>query len=345
MKPLGFKRTKSIGAGHQHCGICHPRIKNGKALEKRQVRAELEKAKGESMSIIKKPMLADHMDPAIPLVFPLMGTPKIDGIRCLRRDGRTVSRTFLDIPNRHIQKVMAVLPDNGPDGELVLPGKSFNETQSAVMSEDGEPDFNYCVFDYVTTSLKEEYYKRMEKLKALALPDFCVKLLPVTLNNTTELEEYEAKCLLEGHEGIMIRKPNGPYKCGRSTALQQFLLKVKRFRDSEAVIIGFEELMSNQNEATVDELGHTKRSKCQEGLVPAGTLGKFRVREIGNTPWKGKEFEIGTGEGLTAALRQQIWDHQGCYLGAIVNYRYQPHGVKDLPRIPIWWGFRSKIDL
>ena len=295
------------------------------------------------MSIIKSPMLASHLDLDVGINFDVLATMKLDGIRCLRIDGKTLSRKFLPIPNGHIQTVMSHLPDE-LDGELIVEGASFNEIQGWVMSEDGKPDFRYYVFDYVPKSLTEPYDERMQRLEALTLPSFCVKLsIPKLIRSMAELDKYEEKCLSRGYEGVMIRSPKGPYKCGRATAKQGYLLKVKRFRDSEAEVIGFEEQMSNQNEATTDELGHTKRSKCQEGLVPAGILGKLIVQEVGDTPWKGKTF--GMGSGFDAAERKEIWEHQKKYLGKIVTYKYQPHGCKDLPRIPIYKGFRSPDDM
>jgi hypothetical protein len=115
--------------------------------------------------------------------------------------------------------------------------------------------------------------------------------------------------------------------------------------DSEAVVIGFEEQMSNQNEAEKDAFGRTKRSKALEGMVPANTLGKFLVKEVGNTPWQGQEFAVGTGKGLTLKLRQEIWDNRVKYIGKTITYKYQPHGVLNLPRLPVWKGFRDLRDL
>lgn len=298
------------------------------------------------MSLITKPMLADTPNEHIEMIFPLLASPKLDGIRCLVTRGRIVSRKFLDIPNQHIQKVMkaANLPEE-LDGEIIIPDASFNEIQSAVMRESGEPDFRYYVFDYVTTSLTEAYAERMKKLEALSLPDFCVKVLPKLINNKDELTAYEEECLAAGYEGIMTRIPHGKYKTGRSTAREQLLLKVKRFQDAEAEIIGFEELMSNQNEAEKDELGHTKRSKALSGLVATGMLGAFIVRELGNTPWKGKTFKVGVLDGFTPADRKEIWENQSKYLGKILTYVFQPHGVKDLPRIPVGKGIRHPADM
>src|SRR5690606_23922036 len=136
----------------------------------------------------------------------------------------------------------------------IVPGMPFNKISSAIMSDGGEPDFRFCVFDYVSTSLTEPYKQRMARLEALDLPDFCEKVLPAVINSKEELIDFEKKCLEAGYEGIMVRSPDSPYKCGRATLKQGWLLKVKRFKDSEATIIGFEEQMENTNEATIDEL-------------------------------------------------------------------------------------------
>jgi DNA ligase-1 len=233
----------------------------------------------------------------------------------------------------------------GLDGELIVNADSFNQVQSGIMSEDGEPDFQFCVFDYVSKGLDQPYKDRIAALNKLVLPSFCRKLIPTKINNKEELIAYEKKCLDEGHEGIMIRSPDGPYKCGKATVKQGWLLKVKRFKDSEAVIIGFEEQEENTNEKTVNELGKSERSKHKAGMVLKDTLGKFLVREIGETHWKGKEFAIGTGKGLTVLLRKEVWDNKEKYLGKIVTYKYQAHGVKDLPRLPIWKSFRDPRDM
>lgn len=302
------------------------------------------------MTIIKKPMLSDPLELMADLHLPVLASPKLDGIRCLRLGGKTLSRKFLEIPNNHIQSTMSTLNIEELDGELVSLDtngkiKAFNQLQGDIMREDGTPDFRYYVFDYVSTSLTETYADRMVKLEALTLPSYCVKVLPKLLTTVKEFEEYEVECLASGFEGIMIRSINGPYKCGRSTVKQGFLLKVKRFEDSEAIVIGFEEQLRNENVATEDELGHTKRSKAMEGMVPAGTLGKFLVQEVGNTPWNGQKFAIGSGEHLTKELRQEIWDNKDKYIGKTVTYKYQPHGVKDLPRLPIWKSFRDLRDM
>ena len=79
----------------------------------------------------------------------------------------------------------------------------------------------------------------------------------------------------------MIRTPDSPYKCGRSTEREGWLLKIKRFEDAEAVVLDTYEGMSNQNDAQRDAFGRTKRSLAQAGKVGRGELGGFVVRHAG----------------------------------------------------------------
>lgn len=294
------------------------------------------------MPTIKKPMLGVAVENVDALTYPLIASPKLDGIRCLKIDGNIVSRSFKPIPNHHIRTTLeGILPD-GIDGEIMV-GDNFQDVSSSVMSRDGEPDFSYWAFDYVEDP-NREYEKRLEDLERVISQIDHSKVRDVdtrVIRASEELRAYEAEVLSQGFEGVMLRTPESPYKFGRSTIKQQFLLKIKPFKESEAVILGFEEMMHNENTLEADELGYAKRSQAKDGLVPAGTLGKFLVRDIHT----GIEFAIGTGKGLTHELRQRIWDNRGAYRGRVVKYRYQDHGVKVAPRIPVWLGFRSPADM
>ena len=116
-------------------------------------------------------------------------------------------------------------------------------------------------------------------------------------------------------------------------------MKIKRFEDSEAVIVGFEELLINNNEPFTGELGQTKRQHLQENKSAGGTLGALVVRDI-KTDIK---FNIGTG--FTDQDRECIWANRHNSLGDIVKYKYQPHGSVEKPRSPVFLGFRGKEDM
>lgn len=296
--------------------------------------AAMENSKGDTMSF-------DN------LRYPLAASIKLDGIRCIRANGKSLSRSFKEIPNRHIQSMMSDFPD-GLDGELISLDehgaiKSFSDIQSDIMTENGQPRFIFKIFDYVKISLSRPYIDRIKDLvewhKTNA--NFCELVLPTIIHSSKELSDYEEAAINAGHEGIMTRSLDGPYKCGRSSFKEQFLVKIKRFADSEAVIVGFEERLQNTNEATLDELGYTKRSLSKSGLMPTNKLGTLIVKDI----YDDRQFGIGTGKGLDDRLRKHIWDNKAQYIGKIIRYRYQQVGSKDLPRIPSFQGFRHEDDM
>jgi len=296
---------------------------------------------------ITKPMLAGKCTDINALRYPVLCTPKLDGIRCMKVGGKALSRKFLPIPNPHIRETIEAHFPDGVDGELIIPGVSFSETSGAVMRHTGTPAFRFFVFDYVKTgtSLTMSYAGRMELLKDLELDkvgEYTIeRVLPVRINNVAEMEAYEQKCIDEGFEGAMVRDPAGPYKLGRSSEKEGYLLKVKRFEDSEAVVLDLVEKMRNDNEATRDNVGHTKRSTSAEGMTPMNTLGALLVRDVKT----GVEFSIGSG--LDDATRAKVWAAKKKYIGKLVTYKHQPSGAKEkgAPRFPVFKAFRDPRDM
>lgn len=290
--------------------------------------------------MITRPLLAAPLGDVNKLRFPMLVTPKIDGIRVLKVGGKVVTRQFKDLPNVHIRTLLEKhLPDN-VDGEVVTPG-NFNDVQSAVMSFDGEPEFTFYGFDYVKTDLNKPYHLRMLDLEVefskLNPPFKLVALIPEMVFTVNELFWYEEKCVAGGFEGVMLRTPIGKYKCGRSTEKEQILLKLKRFYDAEAIVIGFEEKLHNTNTKDKNEFGLSKRSSKMGGMIPANTLGCLIVQDIKT----GVEFGIGSG--FTDSLRDLIWQNREKYKGSVVTYKYQTMGAKNAPRFPVFLGFRKDL--
>lgn len=290
-----------------------------------------------------KPLLAGKIEDLSKLRFPLVASPKIDGIRCLIIDGKPVSRKLKPIPNRFVFGSLASLaPDlDGLDGELMIEGKPFNEISSAVMSELGAPaGVVFVVFDSFTNpdlAYALRLQSAMAQVDKLTMNHIKVVESKI-LSDASELLAYEGICLSRGFEGVMTRSVDGRYKYGRSTANEQILLKLKRFEDSEAVIVGAIEEMHNGNAATVDELGHTKRSSHKGNLQGKGCLGAFRMRRA-----DGLEFEIGTG--FTAEQRRLYWLGLDQLIGRTVVYKHQPCGAVDKPRFPVFKSFRHTDDM
>lgn len=305
--------------------------------------------------MITKPMLSGEAPTDLTtLRYPLAVSPKLDGFRAIVVDGVVLSRNLKPIRNAHVQNLFGRSEYEGYDGELIVGSPTsptcFRDTSSGVTSFAGTPEAKFYVFDRVNmpgTVWRERIASVVEDGNVIKVPHFIVP-------SSLELIDCENTFLDEGYEGLMIRGIESPYKQGRSTTREGWLLKLKRFADSEALVIGMEEKMHNANEATVNALGHTERSSHQANLVPLNTMGALVVKDLTT----GVEFNIGTGfddsdrdwwwnqittgipgtlnnGGQVRTLRDQI----------IVKYKYFAVGVKDKPRFPTYLGIRSTDDL
>lgn len=277
------------------------------------------------------------------IAYPVIAQPKLDGIRCLVINGVPVSRNLKPIPNKFITKTLIEMNLPDLDGELMLKSGDFNSVQSAIMSEHGEPDFVYVVFDTPDTKHAPlPYSERLAKAtSSILMPRAGSGRLQhvgaVQVNQPAQLEKLYNEWLAQGFEGAIIRDPSGPYKHGRSTLKQGWMLKLKTFNDAEAKIIGFEELMHNDNEATTDALGHQVRSSHQDNQYGGNTLGSLVCK------YNDQTFKIGTG--FDSAQRDSLWARRESLIGKLVTFKYQELSKYGIPRFPVYKGLRNENDL
>lgn len=288
-----------------------------------------------------KPLLATDYDPE-KLRYPCFASAKLDGVRGIVRDGIVYSRSNKPIPNKHVQAKFKHLEHF--DGELIFGDPCsttvYRDTVSIVMSHDKPADeIRFIAFDHVK-NLTASYDARRNLLIKDAVKHKHEDIhTQCEIMSHDELVEYEADCLTMGYEGLILRDPASYYKQGRSTVNEGILLKVKQFCDAEAEVVGFEERMRNENEATISELGRTKRSSQAAGKVGRGDLGALVCRTS-----EGVEFNIGTG--FTDAQRADLWSiRNNDLVGRIVKFKFFPVGVKEAPRHPVFLGWRDRIDM
>lgn len=269
--------------------------------------------------------------------YPVLASGKLDGVRGCVQETNLVSRSLKNHTlNRHATTYLSKGIFEGLDGELCLKGNSwndFNANQSAFTTMGGQPEFIWHVFDdiskpYVTAKNR----KAMTQERVRVLFDlgydvtFCEQKIIDTAKDLRYMyDEHREK----GYEGLIVMDPNGLYKHGRSTLRQGTSLKLKPQNDSEAKIIGYEELMHNL------DAGNSKR---KENLVPGSTLGALIV------DWNGVQFNVGSG--FTAAQRKHVWDNRSKFMGTLVTFKYmETFPDTGAPRSPVFKGFRSRNDL
>lgn len=296
--------------------------------------------------MIRQPMLAaKSTDSDLQrLNYPILVSPKIDGIRGVVVNGQLMSRSMKPIRNTHTQQLFGRPEFEGFDGELVVGNpwdKSLmQQTSSGVMSISGSPDVQFYVFDRWNDP--RDYYSRYKSLIDMQnLEDYKVTVLRhLVVDNFNDLLKHESYWLACGYEGLMIRSLAGRYKEGRSTLREGGLIKVKRFTDDEAIIIGYEPLMRNNNELERDERGYAKRSHSTAFKFEDEMLGSLTVRAAGGISI------FGIGSGFTESQRRDLWASRLDLIGRVVKFKhFAVTGVKDVPRMPIFLGFRDKDDM
>lgn len=256
-----------------------------------------------------RPMLAlKYNDRCKDIVFPCYVQPKLDGVRAIYKDGLFYSRNGNIFPSlKHIsnelKETKLIL-----DGELYSHTLNFQEIISIITKkktneedEENKKKIHYVVFDIV---LQEDYITRYQTLLKL----FSKKFKYTSLIQTEICKKRELvngvlnKYIKMGYEGLMIRNFIGKYTVKhRSRNLQ----KLKKFIDSEYMIISFHEGTGKEN-----------------GLVMWRCITE-----------EGREFNVrpkGTYE------ERETWFKEGNkYIGKYLTVKYQEMTTDNIPRFPV----------
>ena len=292
-------------------------------------------------------------------VGPMYLSTKLDGVRGATSSGKVMSRTWKPIRSDKIQEVFGFHFLDGLDGEFIANDandpNAMQAATSATSKKDSEIVPTYHIFDY---HLEQDlpFSERYGKLQAFdsylrnlpSTPEYNlirshIKVIPqVLVSNAMEVKRHVERFIEEGYEGGMLRSPASPYKTGRSTLREAYLLKVKIWEDAEAEVLYAYEAMHNTNEAEFDERGYTKRSSAKAGKVPAGYLGGLHVKDIATDV----EFDIGIAVrgAWSLADRKALWSTAPLLIGKILTYRHFPTGVVSKPRFPKFVAWRDDSD-
>lgn len=282
--------------------------------------------------------------------YPIFVSTKLDGRRnIINPVGTPLSRTGKLLPNQHTRKIIREANLIGMDGELICGSptdpNAMQKAHSAFSSVHGEPDFTFHIFDDWRRGklAYKDYWPELEAMRQ-ALPSWATIVPQLIISSPENLSDFVKQVTAEGYEGAVIRSLLSPYKHGRSTWNQGWMLKAKEYETTEGQIVGLKEAKHNANDADQDELGYTKRSSTASGKIPAGTLGSFIVK----CPSVAEPFGVATG-GLTAEEKQVLWNKRNgsdtCINSLITFKHFAQSGVRKKPRHAQFVAFRDSTDL
>jgi DNA ligase-1 len=177
----------------------------------------------------------------------------------------------------------------------------------------------FHVFDLQGKGDFEERYRDLVKIKRM-LDNLrvCEDVLitpQIMVHSYEELMKYEGDWVEQGYEGVMVRSIHGIYKQGRSTAKDGYLLKLKRFKDDEAICTGVTKLISAYFDK-LDQVGALR--------VYHPTLGNFDI-----------------GAGMTTEERIEFWKNPP--RGQAIKFKYFGYGEYSKPRYPVFLGVRKDV--
>jgi len=206
------------------------------------------------------PMLAqDYFKHQNKLKFPCYIQSKLDGYRCIYRNGVCTSRQTTEFnviyqtelyQELKMLNEISVVFDGEPhaskaivfDGELYLHNAPFEHLgilrKKKLSKEDLENlnQIEYHIYDIIDETL--HFDQRYQLLKTIDFSRFKkIKLVQTEIiHNESELKTAHSEFINQNYEGSIIRNRDGMYRCkARSTDL----LKYKDFQDSEYTISDF----------------------------------------------------------------------------------------------------------
>jgi len=225
--------------------------------------------------------------------YPALGTPKIEGVRCLTLgDGVAVDGDLKKIPNLHIYNTLLEYGMGGLDGGITIPGATEEEIYAAVMDKNTTENFKYMVFDVWNRPLHKysDRVKALEFVLAKPRPSMIEIVKPVEITASGGVMEYYKYCASKGFDGVIIRESNGVYT----------------FSDDE---------VGNTHKLKLYQVGEAEVVGTKEDTKVPNTLKAFVCRdfEFGYT------FEV--SRGITKEQRKQFWKLKAQYTGGKIFYK------------------------
>lgn len=239
------------------------------------------------------------------------------------------------------------------DGELWSESLAFHVLGGHLRAHQGAlTTIHYHIFDVISVdewnhTKRTKFIDRYVKLQAFAplLPTNCRIVQQITCLNPQDSEAKYAAFLAAGHEGIILRSPRGLYKNNRCTHLEGNCFKFKHFQTDDAVIVGVQQRrrLRADIDRTYKAYGLLEKVTTSDSYELDEAVGAFEVRLDSGTL-----TTINLGRGFSYEDRCKLWrqylSNPTSVVGKTVEFKWMPHGTKDLPRIGSMVRFRPDKD-
>lgn len=147
------------------------------------------------------------------LQLPCYISAKVDGVRCYD-DGRSLKFRSGN-PIWGVNHIHTYIRGLGFDGEMLIPGLSFDESSGQIRSHAESPDAHLYVFD--STTMPRDFARRHRDLQHLMLLSDQVHILKHEVVTTRkQLFEKHKRNLELGFEGSVVKTPHHYYQYRKS---------------------------------------------------------------------------------------------------------------------------------
>ena len=239
------------------------------------------------------------------LKFPIIGSYKIDGLRCIYQDGHLYTRygrRFVGLES--LEELLREKNVISLDGELVVPGKSFDDLSGELRSFKPTDNVIYNIFDTrLTASMPQHVRLAIAATTVTHVNDPRVQLVPYrTLNSENEMYDMFIEAREQGFEGLVIKNESAMSYNGRSRAWM-------KLKSSDTVDIEVSNLVEGQG----------KYENC-----------------VGALACHFNDTVVYVGSGLTDEQRKAWWEDPNQIVGKTVEVEYMEiskNGALRHPRL------------
>lgn len=286
---------------------------------------------------LENPMLAlDYHSDGHRIEFPCIIQPKLDGVRCLVKDGCVLkSKGNKEHPNiPHLMPEIKDLYDRIKadygevllDGELYIHGETLQDIGSAVKKPNELTErLTFQVFDaYFYDHPDMGFQDRLTILEKFLFDECymhyyeyveCVGWLFFNNQEGYDIDYHHDNCAGVGYEGIMLRNINSVYRLNtRSADLQKY----KKMQDSEFLCVHVLVDKKGQGVLVLSSDGEPKKV-TEDNLKEL-----LRNKEVFKASFKGTE-----------EFRKTIADKPEEWIGEQITIQYQALTKDNIPQFPV----------